>query len=201
MQLFIGLLCTITLLFSTEMASGKISEKMIVSSSKFDKIAAEDLLKLKVYFIENTATRALQEKHDLEIKMETLETYKTVTIQPIDSLELRNELLILLAPLFQDIFYIEYKKEAPSPVPEPMVSPQDVSVEVPGANKLKKEKSFLMDEVGLQWLALWILSIIGLFLSIRNRRKMALLNKKQTTLKTEQANIETEIKKLGVEDE
>ena len=107
MQLLIGLLCTISFLFGEVGISKNISEKLIVSSSKVDKVAEENLLKLKIYFVENPATRILQEKHHLKIEMETLDEYKVVVIKTIDSLALRNELLILLSPLFKDIFYVK----------------------------------------------------------------------------------------------
>ena len=53
--------------------------------------------------------------------------------------------------------------------------------------QLQKRNPHFIDEIGLQWLALWLLSIVGLFLSIRNRRKVAAIDKTQTTLKTKQA--------------
>jgi len=201
MQFFIRLLCAIFLLFNELPALEKTSEKMIVSSSKIDKIAEEDLLKLKVYFIENTATRILQEKYNLELKMEILDEYKVVVIKPIESTVLRNELLILLSPVFKDVFYITYHREENQIKPTPIVNIKYIEKETREIEELKKSKNFLLDEVGLQWLALWVLSIVGLFLSIKSRRKVAALDKTQQSLKNKQEKIEIEIKKLGAQDE
>jgi len=49
----------------------------------------------------------------------------------------------------------------------------------------------------LQWLALLLLAIIGLTLSIHNRKKLVSLETIQKELSIKQDQIEGEIKKLG----
>jgi len=174
-----------------------LPEKLIISGSENIAIANEDLLKLKVYFIENPLTRELQEKHDLTLEVEVLEPFYMVVIKPITSLSLRSELLIVLSPMFQDIFYIEHKIE-PVKIKQIDFNKALTKKSLPlNENESKKEKS-LIEEIGLQWLALWCLSLIGLILSIRSRRKIARLATTQKDLKEEQEKIETEIKTLGV---
>ncbi len=194
MQLFMWMLCSITLLFSDGVSSHDFSEKLIVSASKSEVTANNELLKLKVYFIENPTTRLLQEKYDLQIEMEKLDNYYVAVIKPINSLSLRNELLISLTPMFQNIFFIDYKERI-------FKSNQKMSVpkySTPLAKK-KKEVSYI-NEIGLQWLVLLLLSVVGLILSVRNRRKIKKLSKRQKNLTVEQNKIEKEIKKLGAED-
>ena len=190
MRLLVWMFCTMTLLFGEGTGSQYLSEKLIVHYTKSEVDAQEELLKLKVYFIENAATRAVQEKYNLKLEMEMLEGYHMVVIKPIVSLDLRNELLIILTPLFKDIFYIDYKEHTQILIKKPNVS-QLVPIE-----KKKKEHSFI-DEMGLQWFALLLLSFVGLLLSIASRRKIIYLGNKQQDLKKKQTHIETEIKKLG----
>jgi len=191
MRLLIWMSCTMTLLFSASSASEHFSEKLIVHYSKNENNAKEELLKLKVYFIENAATRKLQEKYNVQLDIEMLGVYHMVVIKPIVSLDLRNELIIILAPVFKNIFFIDYKESTPSIIKKHKVS----QVLLP--RKEKKTALSFIDEIGLQWLALLLLSFVGLLLSIASRRKIIHLGNKQQDLKKKQTYIETEIKKLG----
>jgi len=191
MRLLIWMSCTMTLLFSASSTSEHFSEKLIVHYSKNENNAKEELLKLKVYFIENAATRTLQEKYNLQLDIEMLGVYHMVVIKPIASLDLRNELIIILAPVFKNIFFIDYKESTPSIIKKHKVS----QVLLP--RKEKKTALSFIDEIGLQWLALLFLSFVGLLLSITSRRKIIHLGNKQQDLKKKQTHIETEIKKLG----
>ena len=55
----------------------------------------------------------------------------------------------------------------------------------------------MAEEIGLQWIVLLLLAIIGLTLSVYNRRKLASLEKIQKELSRKQDQREDEIKKLG----
>lgn len=55
----------------------------------------------------------------------------------------------------------------------------------------------MAEEIGLQWIVLLLLAIIGLTLSVYNRRKLASLEKIQKELSIKQDQREDEIKKLG----
>ena len=194
MQLLLWMLCSMTLLFSGGVSSYKLSEKLIASSSKSESFANEELLKLKVYFIEKPTTRLLQEKYDLRIEMEKLDNYYMAVIKPIPSLKVRNDLLLALSPMFQDIFFINYQEEIQETQETPIMTKPVIS-----SVKEKKETSFI-NEIGLKWVALLSLSAVGLILSILSRRKIIKLGKRQKDLKLKQKKIEIEIKKLGAED-
>lgn len=185
------MLFSITLLFSEG-----IHEKLIISGDNEIVNAQADLLKLEGYFTANPEIRLLQEKYNLILEMEVLGDHMLVVIKPVETEALKNKLLTLLKPLFPELFSIKYQ-EIKLPDEETAV----VSVKKP-VLPVKVEKNqyyqFLVEDVGLQWLALLLLAIIGLTLSIHNRRKLANLEKTQTELSIKQDQIEADIKKLGV---
>lgn len=198
MQWLIWMSCSITLLYSGNIKTDIFSEKLIVNSTKQEKLSQENLLKLKVYFIENPRTRDLQEAYNLQLDIERLGIYSVTTIKPIKSLSVRNELLILLTPMFKDMYFINYTPEIKKVVKTNSMQTNQ-KIHVVKTAVVKKENS-LIDEIGLQWVALLLLSIIGLLLSLLSRRKIAKLGETQEDLKVEQKKIETEIEKLGVQD-
>jgi len=198
MQWLIWMLCSITLLYSGNIKTDIFSEKLIVSSTKQEKLSQDNLLKLKVYFIENPRIKELQLTYNLQFAIEKLGSYNVTTIKPIESLSLRNELLILLAPMFKDVYFIDYTPEIQKVV-KADITQVNQKVHVVKTAIEKKENS-LIDEIGLQWVALLLLSIIGLVLSLLSRRKIAKLNETQKDLEVEQKKIEREIRNLGVQD-
>ncbi len=192
MRLMLVILFSLTMLFSKD-----ISQKLIVSSDKNSTTIQMHLLKLKMVFIGNPQTRALQEKYKLNIEIETLDEYKMVVIKPIKSLAVKNELLLFLSPFFPNIFSIEdHKRETTGP--ESMNQSKIIKNDItpPNANIMHQAK-ILIEEIGVEWIALLFLSIIGLTLSLNSRRKMASLENIQKELSRKQEEIEKEIKNLG----
>ncbi len=192
MRLIIVILFSLTMLFSKD-----ISQKLIISSDKNSTTIQMHLLKLKMVFIGNPQTRELQEKYKLNLEIETLDEYKMVVIRPIKSLAVKNELLLLLNPLFPNIFSIEdHKRE--SLAPESVNESKIIKTDTPSAhtNTMDQAKIWI-EEIGLEWIALLFLSIIGLTLSLNSRSKMASLENIQKNLTRKQEEIEKEIKNLG----
>lgn len=194
MRLMLVILFSLTLLLSKD-----ISEKLIVSGDKNSTTTQMHLLKLKMLFIGNPQTRALQEKYKLNLEIETLDTYTMVVIKPIISLALKNELLLFLSPFFPNIFSIEdHKREITGSermnesifMKTQIISPQNNTMHQ--ANRWIEEIG-----IGLEWIALLLLSIIGLTLSLNSRRKMSSLENIQKDLIRKQEEIENEIKNLG----
>ncbi len=185
------LLAVFTFSFSAgEVEEGR-TQKLIVSSHK-DMISTEnDLLKLKVYFHENLTTRSLKEQYHFTFFIETYEAYEAVVISPIDTLVLRNELLVLLAPIFPDIFYIYTMKNKINMIRTRVPISRNTNSNV--ALAVKVETALL----GLEWLAIGLLAVIGLILSIKNRRKMGKLDSTQREIEDNQKKMEREIKVLG----
>lgn len=192
MRLMIIILFSLTMLFSQD-----ISEKLIISGDKNSTTTQMHLLKLKMYFMENVQTRTLQEQHQLNLELETLGDYTMVVIKPIKSLAVKNELILLLNPLFPDIFSIEDKKREMKS-PNSFIGSKTIKRDAPSTdtNIIHQAEGFIV-EIGLQWIALLLLSIIGLMLSLNSRRKMANLESIQKDLSRKQEEIENEIKNLG----
>jgi cell division protein FtsL len=120
-----------------------------------------------------------------------------VTIKPVETSALKHELFSLLKPLFPDVFFIAEKK---TEMKSPNSDRESASMMTPSSSvKVLSSAAyaFLVEEVGLQWLALLLLAVIGLTLSVHNRRKLATLEKTQQDLSLKQERIEDEIKQLG----
>lgn len=184
MRLMLILVCFVSMLFSQG-----ISEKLIISADTNISTAQMHLLKLKMFFLENTQTRALQEDHNVTLLIEILDDYSMVVIKPIKTVALKNELLLLLSPHFPDIFAIHENK-----VVSAAQYQKDTEMFV---SQVPKQTENLINEIGLQWIALLLLSMIGLVLSVNSRRKMASLESMQKDLSQKQEEIENEIKHLG----
>lgn len=73
MHWFATLLCSLTLCMGSMYATEQSTEKLIVSSSQDEAVAQENLLKLKVYLLENPSTRLLEDKYPMHIKLEHFE--------------------------------------------------------------------------------------------------------------------------------
>ena len=76
-----------------------------------------------------------------------------------------------------------------------------IEIEKPPEYKahIVEEKS-LIEEIGLQWIAIFLLALIGLVSSIYSRRKLLRLENRQKNLTSNQDKIESEIQNLGVEE-
>ena len=198
MKFLMLILSMYTFLFAKVTPHEKFSEKMIVASYADSALADENFLKLKIYFIEEPAIRALEEQYHLTPKLETLGGHQLLVLSPIHSLSVRNQLLILLTPLFPDIFYIN----APETIKDTQRYAKSDIQKIQKNPKLStpkhKTKNWI-DEIGLQWVAIWVLALIGLISSLLRRRKIAKLNKTQKDIRSDQKKIEKEITQLGVD--
>jgi hypothetical protein len=180
------------------MASEGFSEKMILTVESDIAIANEKLLELKVYFIENPTLRILEEKLQIYPFLEKVGDYYIVEIKPVSSLKSRNMLLLALKKLYPNTLAINnHKINIPH---KNMLSKQVVEdIIYKNTNILPQKKSIdnLWDTLELQWIVIWLLAVIGLLLSIWNRRKISNLNDTQNDIRSDQKKIESEIKQLG----
>lgn len=180
------MLCSLTLLLADSM-----HQKLIVYSDKSAKNAQANLSKLKVYFIENPNIRMLNEANDFKLGLETLGSYTMVVVKPIMSRHVKNRLLLELTPVFPDIFVLD-DTSADTIDHHPSMSTSQQN------HSMREERSkTLIETVGLQWLALLILSLLGLVLSVLKRRKLLSLGERQKKLDMDQQKIEKEIHNLG----
>ena len=190
MRLIVVILFSLTMLFSKD-----ISEKLIVSGDENSTMAHAHLLKLKMAFIGNPQTRVLQEKYKLHLETETFNEYTMVVIKPIRSLALKNELLLYLSPLFPNIFSIEDHQRESIRIDD--IETIQTYIAPSHGNKVIDQGKVLMQEIGVEWIALLLLSFSGLILSLNSRRKMENLGNIQEDLSRKQEEIEIEIKHLG----
>jgi len=193
MQVIIVMLFSFTMLFSEAVLG-----KLIIGGDNDLLHTQANLMKLKTSFTVDPELLELQEKYKLKLEIEALGDYAIVTIKPVETSALKYELLSLLKPMFHDIFFIAEKK---TEMKRPNSDKESASMMNP-VSPVKVTRSpayqFLVEEVGLQWLALLLLAVIGLSLSIQNRRKLSTLEKTQQDLSLKQDQIEDELKKLGV---
>jgi hypothetical protein len=169
-----------SLLFAKDIDEGRISQKLIIGSSN----TAQELEEVKHFCANNSVISMLQETHQFSIKLEPLGEYNVTVIEPLLSIDLRNTLFIILSRVFDNVFYME------------VVSKEDLKRPQRGESTW-----WVYYGIGLQWLVLLLLSLIGLLLSIRSRRKLAQLMQSQQQLQAEQRKMEHEIKGLGGQSE
>jgi len=196
MKLFISLLCFFTFISCSIGASENFSEKLIISASTNLQKEEEMLLKLKIYFTENLILGHLEKKHHLKMNIEAVDNYYVVVITPLYSLNLRNQLLLELASTFPDSLFVNnsiVKKSSTLKVNK------QIDIPTTRVNINKSEKFELFDALRLQWVAIWLFAVIGLFLSIWNRRKLSKLTETQEGIRVDQYEIEKEITTLGAQ--
>lgn len=177
--------------------SKNISEKLIISANKNHTIVQMDFLKLKMYFRDNNQMKVLQEIYKLSLEIETVGEYTMVVIKPIQSIAVKNELLVYLSSHFQDIFSLEENKRETT---SPNNLKDSIDLNRPNSSadeSIIHQAGVLVEAIGLQWITLFLLSVIGLTLSLGSRSKMENLEDTQKELRFKQEQIEEEIKKLG----
>lgn len=188
----------IIILFLLSISFSKdISEKLIISANKNHTIVQMDFLKLKMYFRDNNQMKVLQEIYKLSLEIETVGEYTMVVIKPIQSIAVKNELLVYLSSHFQDIFSLEENKRETT---SPNNLKDSIDLNRPNSSadeSIIHQAGVLVEAIGLQWITLFLLSVIGLTLSLGSRSKMENLEDTQKELRFKQEQIEEEIKKLG----
>ncbi|NOR56390.1 MAG: hypothetical protein GQ531_09300 [Sulfurovum sp.] len=176
------------------------NEKLLLGYSTQEEVSKEALLALKIHFIDNQHLAQLQAQNDLHFKVERLGDYYVTVIYPIHSLEVRNDLLLNLSPLFSDMFYMDSQEEVLLAEAE---SDKSLSLKVP-TNKTKQlQKSQNLKpknaDLGLQWLVLLLLSTVGLIILVRNRKKLSKIKQGQDDMQDNQKKIEIEINTVGAQ--
>jgi hypothetical protein len=180
MKVLLLILAMITLVFGETSKEETILQKLIIPSSTTE-VSLEAIQK---YCDEDETMHSLQEKYDFHIKIQRLGDYNVTVITPLKSIALRNTLFIMLSPLYKDIFYIKVTDRENT---YPLVEEDSVG--------------WIYYGIGLQWIVLCILSLVGLILSIQSRIKIGQLMKSQDKLQKEQKKMEEEIKSLGGDSE
>lgn len=180
----------IIILFTTLLSSSEIVRKLIIAADTNHTVIQMHLLKLKNSLMENTQMRSLQKEHLFDVKIEKRYGYSMVVIEPVHSLDVNNKLLLFLTPRFSDIISIQ------DDVLEKNTIPDSLTQSVSQRDFMQQAKEWV-EAIGLEWIVLLFLSIVGLISSLYNRRKMVRLESKQKDLSHQQEEAEEGIQKLG----
>jgi len=119
----------------------------------------------------------LLQEHRLSCGIEYLAEDNMIVIEPIDSELIKRQLILRLYPHYPNMFFVPIdKKDFFSGI------------------------EALIETVGLEWVALLLLSFIGLVSSLYRRYQMASIQKQQELLVEKQTELEYDMKSLGVLD-
>ncbi|MFK5977118.1 MAG: hypothetical protein QM493_11500 [Sulfurovum sp.] len=203
--------------------SKNINNKFVVSADKNIIKIKKELLRLENYFRDSEPHSMAEEKYNLRFTIEKIGEFYIVTLKPIITIEIQNELFFLLNPIARDIFVIEDKivdkiefiddiienisdefDEFDDKFDEEIEMTHEVDEEIEIEEAIKKRKApytveqkSLIESIGLEWIAIFLLAFIGLFSSIYNRRKLLRIEKKQRNLISHQDKVDNEITRLG----
>lgn len=119
----------------------------------------------------------LLQEHKLSCKVEYLAEDNMIVIEPIGSELIKRQLILRLYPHYPNMFFVPIEQT-------------DVLSEIEA----------LIETVGLEWVALLLLSVIGLVSSLYRRYQMASMQKQQEILVEKQKELEYDMKSLGVSD-
>jgi hypothetical protein len=174
--------------------SQNIHQELIIGGYHEIKNAEAQLVKLDIYFMENSVLDVLKKRYRLKTKIRRIGEYEVVSIEPIDSIALKNRLLIKLNPFFPNIFFIDSK--LPVTIQKERKYGAEKAPQNPTSTIIIQKEKDIIDQMGLQWFAILMLSIAGLILSVFRRNKVHYLQKIQKVLGTKQDQIEKEIKHM-----
>ena len=176
--------------------SHEIDQKLIVYGEENATLVQDKFIKLQHYFKENIQAKNLQKRYGLILKKEHIDKYSIVVIRPIYSYYVKNKLLSIVQPLFPESFTIEENRE--SKKISSKIEKKEHSIE----EEITQEILSFEEHFGIrpEWLAILILSIIGLSMSIWNRKKLLALEMEQKAFREDQKAMEVEISQFGGED-
>ncbi len=181
MRLIGMLVVCMTLLFSEN-----LHQKLIVKGERDSTHVVEDLAELKAFFQMSSEAKALQEKYHLTLTLEQFGAYRVVVIKPISQSLLKQRLQELFTARGSEIFFVRDRS----------VIPKEKQASIALDTPPPIEQSWI-HIIGLQWSALLLLSLVGLLLSLYNRRTLKGIKQAQVTLGEEQQKMEKQIKNLG----
>jgi len=193
----------ISLCFTIFISAHIVNDKLILDYSKNKSKLKNKLFETEKFLIDNILNKKLIKSYELTTQIEKIKEFYVLTIKPIKSKKLKIDLEIFLNQKYPNMFFISNVKKK--------VVKQNIRKDT----NLHKDKnpifivteinkiSFLevINKIGLEWIALLFLSIVGLLYSLYNRKKSILIDKNQNKLKENQSDIEKEFNKMESRDE
>ncbi len=175
-------------IFPVMVFSTDLSWKLVLDGDKNIQKAQIKLLKAQIVFLEDTALEKLQKKYQLKLKIDSKSGYNLIVIKPIRTESLQKILQVHMSRYFPDLLCIEDTVEKSKG--NMLIDPKKTSL-----HKVRKKPEKVLG-IGIEWIAILLLSILGLLVSFYNRYKIKLLKMQQKTMDIKQDEIEQEIKRL-----
>lgn len=183
------------------------SEKLVLFADKTKVVAEDSLYILENLFLEDASYKAVKDKYPMQDKVEKLGDFYLLTLAPITSIKQKNDLVLLMNKRYNELFFINESNQTNTYLKEKSISKkpkitkkQPISfiehkIITKSSNK-KLDYMYWIKGLELQWFTLWSLSVLGLILSIRSRRKLLKLTQTQEDFNSWQKKIEYEIQNL-----
>ncbi len=171
---------------------GEIDQKFVLDGDKDFQKAQIKLYQAKILFLENEQLSALQKTYQLTGELEHTLQYYLVVVTPVTSKVLKEKLAVYSTAHYKNALFIQRK--------HPSKSNSNIHIpQVPSKRSVPKTSSMLERiGIGMEWIAIWLLSVVGLILSIYRRRTIAHLQDAQKEMSSKEEKIEKEIESLEV---
>jgi hypothetical protein len=198
---------TVILLFSTILFSATLNQKIIIDVTTEPQSSTYKLQEIQNLFKTNDIAKVLKLKNHLTITLRTLEGYDFVEIKPIHSIDVKNDLKLLLHKKYPEFFVVENTFRKKSVRISSFSSTEKLENIESNIKQECSTKSIVMQSKvrsnslvkGIldEWLALIILAIIGLLLVYRSTRQISKIKKLQKKLEKYQNRLKTEVDLIG----
>ena len=183
----------IILCFTIFLSAHTINDKLILAYSKDKTDLTNKLYEIEQIFIDDMVNLNLFNKYELTTQIETMKQFYILTIKPIKDKNLKINLEILLNQNYPNMYFI-------SNIEKKHIKKENIKKPIKPIFKVSKLKIItfmeIVNNIGLEWIALLFLSIIGLLYSLYSRKKSILIDKNQNRLKENQSDVEEEFNKM-----
>ena len=201
--LFILLLLTPT---QTTLQAKEIDQEIILSIDKNKTKVLKNLVKIEDIFSNNIEAKFLYEKHKIKSKIVKYGTYNTITISPIETIEVKKTIVLLLEPYFDDIFIINNdltslekseEKNIDTYIQRETIQTTLMQESLEKINKDKVKEYTIKTHMWLdKWHALIVMTLLGIFFYYRRLRKLSEIKMMQDQLTEEQNRVEIQIREI-----
>jgi len=186
-------------LISSHLFAQNISQEIILGADKSEIDVEINLSSIERFFRNNTKAKKLEDRYHLVYKKIKLGEYYAISISPIESIDSKQSLTILLKPLFPKLFFIDKdiqsNKIKKIYIPTPIDNSDSSIIEISDTLDQKHLEEYISKTH--MWLEKWhvliILLLLGGFFYYRKRVQIKHIKKLQTILSNDQEHIENRI--------
>jgi len=189
---------TIIMLVMSIIWAEDMNSKMILSSHIKSEEAAKNLYELEKFFYENKEANTLKKVHHLTLRMELLDKYILVMIDPIKMYSVENTLQHLLKEKFPDSFIV--RNSAAVEISRIKVKQNTLKTNEPQKQIqiLETEQKSFFSDIDAEWVALILLALAGLMLVYRSAQQLTKIRKLQKEIAKYQIILEDEVDSMEV---